>query len=86
MYRRERHKLRDLKPNRKAIGRRIREIRGFELTQTDFGRLLGIRQTQLSRYELGLNIPTADVLMKLKAYSGKSIDWMLTGEEPTAEG
>jgi len=65
-----------------AIGRRIREIRGFDLTQAEFGRILGIGQTQLSRYELGQAVPTADVLLKLKAYSGKSIDWIVTGEEP----
>ena len=65
-----------------GIGRRIREIRGFDLTQAEFGRILGIGQTQLSRYELGQSVPTADVLLKLKAYSGKSIDWIVTGEEP----
>jgi transcriptional regulator with XRE-family HTH domain len=73
----------DKKPNidAKAIGRRIREIRGFDVNQAEFGRILGIGQTQLSRYELGLNLPTSEILVKLKAYSGKSIDWILTGEE-----
>jgi len=65
----------------KAIGRRIREIRGFNLTQEEFGRMLGIGQTQLSKYELGQSAPTVEILLKLKAYSGKSIDWILTGEE-----
>jgi DNA-binding transcriptional regulator YiaG len=64
----------------KTIGRRIREIRGFDLTQAQFGRLLGVSQRQLSNYELGLNSPTADFLLRLKAFSGKSIDWILTGE------
>ena len=66
----------------KAVGRRLREIRGFDLTQAEFGRMLGIGQTQLSRYELGLNLPTTEILLKLKAYAGKSIDWILTGEDP----
>ena len=44
--------------------------------------MLGIGQTQLSRYELGLNLPTTEILLKLKAYAGKSIDWILTGEDP----
>jgi transcriptional regulator with XRE-family HTH domain len=69
----------------KAVGRRIREIRGFDLTQTEFGRKLGIGQTLLSRYELGQSAPTAEVLLRLKAYSGRSVDWILTGEEPKAE-
>jgi transcriptional regulator with XRE-family HTH domain len=68
----------------KAIGRRIREIRGFDLTQDEFGRILGITQAQLSKYELGLSAPTPDILLRLKTYSGKSIDWILTGEEPKA--
>jgi transcriptional regulator with XRE-family HTH domain len=69
----------------KAIGRRIREIRGFDLTQGDFGRMLGIGQTQLSKYELGQSVPTVQVLLRLKAYSRKSIDWILTGEKPQAD-
>ncbi len=64
----------------KAIGRRIREIRGFDLTQAEFGRILGIKQTQLSKYELGQSAPTLETLLKLKAYSEKSIDWILAGE------
>jgi transcriptional regulator with XRE-family HTH domain len=64
----------------KAIGRRIREIRGFDLTQEEFGEILGLPQTQVSKYELGLSQPTVEILLKLKAHSGKSIDWILTGE------
>lgn len=65
----------------KAIGRRIREIRGFDLRQAEFARMLGIGQTQLSKYELGQSTPTMQILLKLKTYSGKSADWILTGEE-----
>ena len=64
----------------KAIGRRIREIRGFDLTQAAFGGILGIAQAQLSKYELGQSAPTLGILLKLKAYSGKSVDWILTGK------
>jgi transcriptional regulator with XRE-family HTH domain len=64
----------------KAIGHRIREIRGFDLTQAEFGQALGIGQTQLSKYEKGQSVPTLEFLLKLKAYSGKSIDWIVTGE------
>jgi transcriptional regulator with XRE-family HTH domain len=68
-----------------AIGRRIRQIRGFDLTQGDFGRMLGIGQTQLSKYELGQSVPTLELLLKLKAHSGKSIDWIVSGEEVPQE-
>jgi DNA-binding transcriptional regulator YiaG len=69
------------RPDLQAIGRRIREIRGFDLTQAEFGRLLGIGQTQMSKYEMGQSVPTLELLLRLKAYSGKSIDWIVTGED-----
>lgn len=64
----------------KAIGRRIREIRGFDLTQAEFGRILGVGQTQLSKYEMGHSEPTLELLLRLRAHSGRSIDWIVTGE------
>ncbi len=77
---RRQERIRGIRVDLKAMGRRIREIRGFDLTQVEFGRILGIAQTQLSKYELGQSAPTLEVLLKLKAYSGRSIDWILTGE------
>ena len=71
----------EVRADPKAIGRRVREIRGFDLTQHEFGRILGITQAQLSKYERGAHIPTADILLKLKAFSGKSTDWILTGQD-----
>jgi transcriptional regulator with XRE-family HTH domain len=65
-----------------VIGRRIRHIRGAELTQEEFARILGVGQTQLSRYELGQSTPTLNILLRLKIYSHKSIDWILLGEKP----
>jgi transcriptional regulator with XRE-family HTH domain len=65
--------------NLRAIGRRIREIRGFDLTQVELAKALGITQAQLSKYERGKNAPTLELLLKLKHLSGKSIDWIVTG-------
>jgi len=64
----------------KAIGQRVREIRGFQLKQTEFAKSLGIGQTQLSKYERGKSAPTPEILLKLKRHSKKSTDWILTGE------
>jgi transcriptional regulator with XRE-family HTH domain len=75
------HKIAKTNPDLSAIGRRIREIRGFDLTQMEFARMLDIGQTQLSRYEIGRILPPTEVLLKLRAYSGRTIDWILTGEE-----
>lgn len=71
----------NLMPDPQAIGRRIRQLRGFDLTQAEFGKILGIGQTQLSKYEKGQSMPTIEVLVRLKADSGKSIDWIILGEE-----
>jgi transcriptional regulator with XRE-family HTH domain len=65
----------------KNVGRRIREIRGFDLTQAEFGKVLGVAQTTLSKYEKGQAAPTLEFLVRLKAHSGKSIDWIVTGED-----
>jgi DNA-binding XRE family transcriptional regulator len=72
------------RPDLQAIGRRIREIRSFDLTQAEFGRLLGVGQTQMSKYEMGQSVPTLELLLRLKTYSGKSIDWIVTGEDVVA--
>ena len=63
-----------------AVGKRIRQIRGFELRQADLAKILGITQAQLSKFEVGQSAPTLEILLKLKAHSGKSLDWILTGE------
>ena len=63
------------------IGRRIREIRGFDLTQAQFAEMLGIRQNTLSNYEKGKIVPTLEMLLKLTAHSGRSIDWIVFGEQ-----
>ena len=70
----------------KTIGRRIREIRGFYATQAQLGEVLGVAQTTLSKYEKGQAVPTLDFLVRLKAHSGKSIDWIVTGEEVSNAG
>jgi len=68
------------RPDLKAIGRRIRQIRGFEMRQVELAKTLGITQAQLSKYERGQNAPSLDLLLKLKRFSGKSIDWIVAGE------
>ena len=64
----------------KALGRRIRQLRGFDLTQEEFAKKLGISQSQLSKYERGIVAPPADVLVQIKEQLRVSIDWLLTGD------
>ena len=64
----------------KAIGRRIRQLRGSE-RQDDVAPFLGITQGHLSKIERGMQAPTAEVLLRLGERYGKKVDWILTGEE-----
>jgi len=70
----------DFKLDPKAVGRRIRELRGFDRNQAQFARLLGITQAQLSKYERGKSTPTLEILLRLKRHFGKSIDWIVAGD------
>ncbi len=63
----------------KAVGRRLRELRGFDMNQAGFARQIGISQGQLSRYEKGKSEITAEVLLRISQRFGKSIEWLLTG-------
>ena len=67
-------------PDVRAIARRIRQIRGFEIRQVELAKVLGITQAQLSKYERGRNVPTLELLLKLKHFPGKSIDWIVSGD------
>ena len=64
-----------------AVGRRIRELRGFYTTQEELARYLGITQGQLSNIEHGARAPSAEVLLRLRDNFKKSVDWNLTGKE-----
>ena len=64
-----------------AVGRRVRELRGFDLTQANFARRIGVSQSYLSAIELGRNEAGAEVLLSIAREFGRSIEWLLTGEE-----
>ena len=65
----------------RAVGRRVRELRGFETNQAQFALELGVSQGQLSKYEQGSSEIGAAVLLQLARKSGKTIEWLLTGRE-----
>jgi transcriptional regulator with XRE-family HTH domain len=67
--------------NWRAVGRRVRELRGLAANQADFALEIGVSQGQLSRYEKGTNEIGAEALLRLARKSGKSIEWLLTGIE-----
>jgi len=63
-----------------AIGRRIRELRGFDMTQAEFARRVQVAQSYLSALERGEKEPGAAVLLAVSREFGKSVDWLLTGK------
>ena len=63
-----------------AVGRRIRELRGFDMTQAEFAQRVGVTQGHLSRLERGEKEPGAGVLFAISHEFGKSVDWLLTGK------
>ncbi len=63
----------------KAVGKRLRELRGFDMTQNELARELGISQGQLSRYEKGESEIGPEVLLRISNRFGKTMEWILTG-------
>ena len=54
----------------------------FRLSQSEFGKRIGMSFQHVSRYERGVITPSAEILIKLQARFHISIDWLLTGTEP----
>jgi transcriptional regulator with XRE-family HTH domain len=71
----------DLSINWKAVGRRIRELRGFDMKQSEMAHAVGVGQSYLSAIERGQKEPGAAVLFRIAKRYGKSIEWLLTGVE-----
>ena len=67
--------------NWQSVGRRIRELRGFDATQADFAQRIGVSQGYLSMIEHGQGEIGPEVLLALSQEFGKSIEWLLTGKE-----
>ena len=66
--------------NLKAIGARIRALRGTEL-QEDLAPNVGVSQGQLSKIESGRMPPDLETLVRLANRFDKSLDWIVTGHE-----
>jgi transcriptional regulator with XRE-family HTH domain len=65
----------------KEIGQRIRELRGFHITQEEFARAIGLSQGHLSYIERGEKEIGAEILLNISREFGRSIEWLLTGED-----
>lgn len=65
----------------KAVGRRIRILRGIDMTQEEFAERIGVTQSYLSLVEHGHGEIGAGVLLNISREFGKSIEWLLTGTD-----
>jgi transcriptional regulator with XRE-family HTH domain len=64
-----------------AVGRRIREIRGFDMTQAEFAERIGISQNYLSTMERGNVEIGAEILLRISREFLKTMEWLLIGED-----
>jgi transcriptional regulator with XRE-family HTH domain len=65
----------------KAVGQRIRQLRGFDMTQEEFAQRIGVSQGHFSYIERGEKEIGADILLRISQEFQKSIEWLLTGKE-----
>jgi transcriptional regulator with XRE-family HTH domain len=64
-----------------AVGERVRSLRGFYTKQKDFAAAIGISQNYLSVIEHGKAEVGTEVLLRISRAAGRSLEWLLTGEE-----
>ena len=64
-----------------AVGRRIRELRGFDKKQAEFAEVMGVGQSHISAIERGTKEPGVVVLFRIAKFYGTTIEWLLTGHE-----
>lgn len=65
---------------RKAFGLRLKNLRKQKRwSQKELAAKVGIRFQQLNKYESGLNLPPAEMLIKLADALVTTVDFLLTG-------
>ena len=65
----------------RAVGRRVRELRGFDMTQQEFADRIRISQTYVSDMEHGKVEVGAEILLRIAHEFGRTMEWLLTGED-----
>ena len=68
----------------KRVGRKLKELRGFE-TQQEYARGLGCSQAQYNRYETGKRLAPDGLLEAAAAQQGISPELLLWGGPPSPE-
>jgi transcriptional regulator with XRE-family HTH domain len=68
----------------KALGSKIKHVRGTAF-QADFAKQFGITRVEVSKIERGEVRPTAELLYNICLRHHLSLEWMLSGHEPSLE-
>lgn len=68
------------------LGMRIAKAVGIsKKNQAGFATLLGVHPSNLNRWISGEVAPSYEYISKIGYYSGVSLDWLLTGQEPVTK-
>jgi transcriptional regulator with XRE-family HTH domain len=62
-----------------SVGRRIRELRGFDMNQEEFAQRIGVSQGYVSSMERGEKEVGIEILLKISREYGRSLEWLLLG-------
>jgi len=66
--------------NWRAVGQRLRELRG-DMTQAQFAKRVGVSQGYLSHLERGEKEIGPEILLRISQLCDRSMEWILTGSE-----
>jgi transcriptional regulator with XRE-family HTH domain len=69
----------------KTVGRRIRELRGFDTNQSQLAEAIGVAQSHISAVERGQKEIGALLLFRIARYYGRTMEWLLTGDDPKTD-
>jgi DNA-binding XRE family transcriptional regulator len=69
----------------RSVGRRIRELRGFDMNQAQFAHAVGVTQSHVSAIERGQKEIGVVPLFRIARLYGKTIEWLLTGSDREAK-
>lgn len=59
---------------------RIRRIRG-KLSQAEFGKIIGVTQGTIHKYEKGIIFPDEEILRKIADFGKVGVEWIVHGEK-----
>lgn len=63
----------------KAVGRRVRELRGYDTNQAELAERIGVAQSHISAIEHGQKEPSVIIVYRIARLYGKTMEWLLTG-------